>query len=154
MVAVHGRTRNQLYSGSVDLAAIAAVKRAIKVPVIGNGDITSPGAARKMLETTGCDGVMIGRGACGAPWLLSQTVRFLKTGELAPEPPVAEKRAILLAHLAAMVEYYGERAALLNSRKHIAWYSRGLRGSAEFRARVNSCAVLAEVRALVGEFFK
>jgi tRNA-dihydrouridine synthase B len=153
MLAVHGRTRSQLYSGGVDFGAIAAVKRAVKIPVIGNGDITSPELAKKMLERTGCDGVMVGRGACGAPWLLSQIVRFLKTGELAPEPSVAEKREILLSHLAAMMDYYGERVALLNSRKHIAWYSRGLRGSAEFRAAVNSCASFSMLGALVRKFF-
>lgn len=153
MLAVHGRTRGQMYSGAVDLAAIAAINRAVRVPVIGNGDITAPQLAREMIERTGCDGVMIGRGACGAPWLLSQTIRFLKTGMLAPAPSVAARRGLLLDHLAAMVEYYGERVALLNSRKHIAWYSRGLSGSAEFRALVNSCSSLDEVRALVSRFF-
>jgi tRNA-dihydrouridine synthase B len=153
MIAVHGRTRAQLYSGEVDFAAIAEVKKAVKMPVIGNGNVVSPESAREMIERTGVDGVMIGRGACGAPWLLHHAIAYLKTGRLLPPPSVEERRRILLAHLAGMVDYYGERAGILIARKHAAWYSKGLRNSAEFRVRVNASNTLMEVEELIMKMF-
>jgi tRNA-dihydrouridine synthase B len=154
MLAIHGRTRAQLYSGGIDFGTIAEVKRALKIPVIGNGDITSPELAREMIEKTGVDGVMIGRGACGAPWLPHHAVCYLKTGRLLPPPALAERRGILLAHLRAMIDYYGERVGLLNARKHLAWYSKGLRGAAEFRAAANASNSLPEVEGLVEKMFR
>lgn len=153
-ITVHGRTRSQLYSGTVDLDTIKKVKEAVSIPVIGNGDIFTPLDAKKMLEYTGVDGVMVGRGIYGAPWFLYHIIYFLKTGNLLPEPSIAEKKEILLKHLRMMIEYYGEKTGMFNARKHIAWYSKGLRNSAEFRNFVNNSQSMAEVYDYIEKLFK
>jgi len=148
-VTVHGRTRSQFYTGRADRGIIAAVKRAVDVPVIGNGDIWTPEDALAMLEQTGCDGVMIGRASLGNPWIFSRTSHFLKTSELLPGPDPAEKVAMALRHLDLLVEIKGERVAVWEMRKHAAWYMKGLRGAARLRERVNTARTGNELRKII-----
>lgn len=154
MLAIHGRTRSQLYSGHVDLDTIKKVKESVSIPVIGNGDIFTEEDAKNMLEYTGVDGVMVGRGIYGAPWFLNHIIYFLKTGEKLPEPTISEKKEILLKHISSMIEYYGEKTGLFNARKHIAWYSKGIRNSAEFRNFVNNSENISEVYEFIEKLFK
>jgi tRNA-dihydrouridine synthase B len=135
-VTVHGRTREQGYSGRADWTAIARVKEALRIPVIGNGDIRHPRDAEKMLTETGCDAVMIGRGAMGNPWLIRGTVHYLASGELLPEPTLPERLALARRHLAMVVEHKGEYIGVREMRKHIAWYLKGTYGAAAVRAQV------------------
>lgn len=156
-VTVHGRTRSQFYSGKADWGAIAAVKQAVKVPVIGNGDIWAPADAQAMMEQTGCDAVMIGRAALGNPWIFSRTVHFLKYAELLPEPKPEERVAMAQRHLDLMVQFKGERVAVWEMRKHAAWYTRGLRGSARLRDLINKAKSRDEISSifnLMGEYVK
>lgn len=132
-VTVHGRTRVQMYAPPVDLDVIKAVKNAVSIPVIGNGDITSPLEAANMYEKTGCDFIMIGRGAMGAPWLFSQVNAYLNDGTIVPDPPLSKRMLTLIDQINRMGEYKGERTALMEARKHAAWYMRGLSGAAELR---------------------
>ena len=143
-IAVHGRTREQYYSGVADWDIIRAVKQAVSIPVIGNGDVDSPEAAQRMLLETGCDAVMIGRAACGNPWIFKRVNHFLKTGEVLPEPTVQEKMAMGLRHAAMLVEYKGEYTGVREGRKHLAWYTKGIAGSAELRVLVNKAESFAE----------
>jgi len=152
-ITVHGRTRAQLFGGSVDLGTIAKVKSALKIPVVGNGDITSPELARAMIEATGVDAVMVGRGAMGRPWLLRYIAEYLASGSILPEPSVAERKQLLLRHAKLMFEYYGDKVGALCMRKHAAWYSYGLPRAAEFRRKINSSASGAEELDLVEEYF-
>ncbi len=138
MITVHGRTRNQLYRGKSDWAFIRKVKEAVSIPVIANGDIVKVDDAREVLRLSGADGVMVGRGAYGRPWFLKQIIHFLKTGERLPDPSLGEQRNLLLKHYSMMLEHYGVHVGLRNARKHIAWYSKGLPASAEFRASINT----------------
>ncbi len=154
MLAIHGRTRSQLYSGTVDLDTIKKVKSSVSIPVIGNGDIFTIDDAKRMLEYTGVDGVMVGRGIYGTPWFLYHIIYFLKTGERLPEVPISERKEILLKHISAMIDYYGEKTGMLNARKHIAWYSKGLRNSAEFRNFVNNSENISEVYEFIEKLFK
>ncbi|MCL2351612.1 MAG: tRNA dihydrouridine synthase DusB [Firmicutes bacterium] len=140
-VTVHGRTRDQYYAGKADWDIIRRVKTAVKIPVVGNGDADSPEAAKAMLERTGCDGVMIARAAEGNPWIFRRTLRFLETGEIPPEPGLDEKIAVLLRHC-EMAEGYKGRRGVLEMRRHLSRYIRGLPGAAEARVRIN----LAETR--------
>jgi len=148
-VTVHGRTRSQFYTGKADWEIIAAVKKAVTVPVIGNGDIWTPQDALSMMKLTGCDGVMIGRAALGNPWIFSRTVRFLKTGELMPFPAPGERVATALRHLDLMVGIKGEKVAVWEMRKHAAWYVKGLRGAARLREQVNRARSVEEVRSIL-----
>lgn len=152
-VAVHGRTRAQYYSGKADWEIIRQVKEAVKIPVIGNGDIDSPRTAKAMLESTGCDGVMIGRAAQGNPWIFRETVRFLEDGSLLPGPDKAEKREVVLRHADMQREVKGEYTAVREMRKHLAWYTSGMPHSARFRGMINSIETFAELRAGVEEIF-
>lgn len=144
-ITVHGRTRSQFYSGKADWGAIAEVKRAVKVPVVGNGDIWSPADAKAMMHETGCDAIMIGRAALGNPWIFTRTVHYLETGELLPEPKPAEKVVMALRHLELLVQFKGERVAVWEMRKHAAWYTRGLRGSARLRDLINKAKSREEI---------
>lgn len=132
-VSVHGRTREQLYTGKANWDILREVKEAVSIPVIGNGDVFSPEDAKRLLEHTGCDGVMIGRGALGNPWMLYRTVHFLTTGELLPDPSPREKIRIAILHLDRLAHLRGEAAAVREMRKHLAWYLKGLPDSARVK---------------------
>lgn len=132
-ITVHGRTRAQGYSGQADWQAIARVKNAVKIPVIGNGDVTSPQSAGQMLEQTGADGVMIGRAALGAPWLPGQIHDYLKSGILPKEDPAPDIAGIVLRHTGLLKEYYGEKLAVALSRKYVCWYSKNFYDAKRFR---------------------
>lgn len=152
-VTVHGRTRCQFYKGHADWRFIGEVKAAVTIPVIGNGDVETIDDAARLLAESGADGVMIGRGAYGRPWFPNQVRHYLATGERLPEPPLAEQLATLLEHYADMLDYYGPDSGARIARKHIAWYSKGLPGSAEFRARVNQTVDAATVRGLIADLY-
>jgi len=153
MITVHGRTRQQFYEGEADWDFIANVKQAVKIPVIVNGDITTEVLAAEALRRSGADGVMIGRGAYGRPWFLAQVAHFLRTGALLPGPSLADQKTILLRHYAAIRAHFGEQAGVRLARKHVAWYSAGLRGSAAFRAAMNRLDNAADVLALIDAFY-
>ncbi len=153
MITIHGRTRCQLYNGKSDWSFIRKVKEAITLPVIGNGDVVTVEDAKQLLTLSGADGVMIGRGVYGRPWFLKQVSHFLKTGEKLPDPPLEEQRNLVLEHFEDMLIHYGEHTGLLMARKHLGWYSKGLTGSAEFRAAINQASTSEDVRSLVEIFY-
>jgi len=144
-VAVHGRTREQYYSGKADWDIIAAVKDAVKIPVIGNGDVDSPQAAEAILKQTGCDGVMIGRAAQGNPWIFRDVVSYLETGVIPAPPTNAEKKEIILRHAALQLEYKGEYTGVREMRKHLSWYTVGMPHSAKFRQTINTMESMEEL---------
>jgi len=144
-VAVHGRTRNQFYSGQADWDIIRQVKQAVDVPVIGNGDIWSPSDAVRMLQETGCDGVMIGRAAMGNPWLFREVSHFLAHGEELPPPSPQERISTAIRHLNLMVESKGEQVAVFEMRKHAAWYTKRIRGAARTREFINKAQSRQEI---------
>ncbi len=148
-VAVHGRTREQYYSGKADWDIIRQVKEAVKIPVIGNGDVTSPESAKQLLETTGCDGIMIGRGAQGNPWIFRQILHWMETGEEEPKPDLEEVKAMILRHARMLVEYKGMYTGIREMRKHVAWYTAGYPNSAKLRARVNEIESLESLEELI-----
>lgn len=135
-VAVHGRTREQFYSGKADWQIINDVKKNVEIPVIGNGDIEKPEDAKRMLETTGCDAVMIGRAAQGNPWIFSRTINYLETGKLLSEPTAKERISMALRHFDEMLKYKGDHVGLCEMRKHIGWYIKGLRNAASMREKI------------------
>lgn len=148
-VAVHGRTREQFYSGKADWDIIRQVKETVKIPVIGNGDIFTPEDARRMLDETGCDGLMIARGAKGNPWIFSRTLHYLETGELLPPPEREEIKETLLRHGQLQIEYKGEYLGIREMRKHLAWYTAGLPHSSALRNDVNQVETWAEFEDLI-----
>jgi len=147
-ITVHGRTRDQMYAPPVDWDIIAAVKQAVKIPVIGNGDVNSPQQAARMYEHTGCDMVMVGRGALGAPWIFAQIEAYLNHGRILPDPPVSKRMEVLYRQTALAVELKGERVAMREARKHATWYLRGWRGAAALRSQAVNINTLEDLAQL------
>ncbi|MBE7526459.1 tRNA dihydrouridine synthase DusB [Nitrosomonas sp.] len=152
-LAIHGRTRACAYRGQAEYDTIAAVKASIRIPVIANGDITTPEKAKEVLEYTGADAVMIGRAAQGRPWIFREIDHYLTTGSFLPPPEVAEIQRVLMDHLQELYQFYGEYSGVRIARKHISWYTRGLSGSAAFRHAMNRLATVEEQLAATQQFF-
>ncbi|GAB6156200.1 tRNA dihydrouridine synthase DusB [Desulfosporosinus burensis] len=148
MLTVHGRTREQFYSGYADWAWIGRVKKEVSIPVIGNGDVFKPEDASRLIEQTGCDGVMIGRGALGNPWLILRTQHFLNCGELLPEPTKEERIHIALQHFDRVLCYKGERIGLNEMRKHAVWYIKGFTKAAQLRDEIMQTKTIEEMRTI------
>jgi tRNA-dihydrouridine synthase B len=154
MLTIHGRTRCQLYNGSADWNFIAQVKAAVRLPVVGNGDVVTFDDAANLLRQSGADGVMIGRGAYGRPWFINQVGHYLKTGERLEEPSLEDQHQIILGHLEEILSHYGESTGVKIARKHMGWYSKGLSGSTDFRVAVNQMDSAATMKALVNRFYR
>ncbi|AKM42322.1 tRNA dihydrouridine synthase DusB [Burkholderia contaminans] len=154
MLTVHGRTRADLYRGDAEYDTIAAVKAAVRIPVVANGDITSPAKAKAVLDATGADALMIGRAAQGRPWLFREIDHFLQTGELLPPPRIDEIQHVMNEHLEDHYAFYGEFTGVRTARKHIGWYTRGLSGANGFRHRMNTLDSTREQLAAVNAFFE
>jgi len=152
-VTVHGRTRAQGFSGLADWSMIKAVKEAVAIPVIGNGDVRSAEDAQRMIEETGCDGVMIGRGCQGNPWLFREARHYLQTGIVPTPASIEERQAVMLRHLTDMTRLVGKDIGIREMRKHLSWYTKGLPGGAEFRMRVNYLSLIDEVRGEIKDYF-
>ncbi len=152
-VAVHGRTREQYYSGLADWEIIRQVKEAVQIPVIGNGDVDSPQKAEKLLNETGCDGVMIGRAAQGNPWIFRDTVAYLEQGVIPAPPDNAERRKVILEHARLQLQYKGEYTGVREMRKHLSWYTVGMPHSAKFRQMINTMESMEELLAGVEQIF-
>lgn len=144
-VTVHGRTRQQMYAPPVSHSIIAEVKKAVSIPVVGNGDITDGASAAKMLEDTNCDFLMVGRGALGRPWIFQQINAYLADGRILPEPPVSERMRVMCKHIQMICEYKGERIGIREARKHAAWYTKGIRGAAEYRRQLGQLESIAQL---------
>ena len=153
-ITVHGRTRTEFFSGEVDLDIIKKVKESVNIPVIGNGNIVDEKSAKKMFEYTGVDGIMIGRGALGKPWIFKQIIHYLKTGMLLPEPSLNEKLEVIKKHINLEVQEKGDIVATKELIKHIAWYTKNLKNSSEFRGKINTIENSKELLNTVDEYFK
>lgn len=144
-VTVHGRTRQQMYAPPVNHEIIAEVKKAVSIPVVGNGDITDGITAAKMLEDTNCDFLMVGRGALGRPWVFQQINAYLNEGRILPEPPVSERMRVMLNHIQMLCTYKGERVGIREARKHATWYTKGIRDAAQFRRELSMLESIAQL---------
>ena len=151
-VAVHGRTREQYYSGKADWDIIRQVKEAVSIPVIGNGDVTDAASAEALVEQTGCDGIMIGRGAEGNPWIFKQILHYRETGETLAKPTQHEVKEMMLRHARMQVEYKGGAIGIREMRKHVAWYTAGFPHSAKLRAAINQVESLQELEQMLNEW--
>lgn len=152
-IAVHGRTREQYYSGKADWDIIAQVKDAVSIPVIGNGDVTSPQSAAAMLAQTGCDGIMIGRGVQGNPWIFREILAYLERGEEIPRPTEEEMRDVILRHAALQLECKGQYIGIREMRKHVSWYTKGYPGSAKLRGEINALENFDDLNACIEKLF-
>lgn len=153
-ISMHGRTREQMYEGVADWDIIRQVKRAVDIPVIGNGDVTSPELAEKMLEETGVDAVMIGREALGNPWMIYRTVHYLETGELPDEPEMAEKMEVMKLHMDRLIHLKGEKIAVMEMRKHASWYLKGIKGNGNMRKLINQSETRDELAGIIDGFIE
>lgn len=153
-ITIHGRTRKQMYAPPVDLDIIRQVKQAVSVPVIGNGDIVDPISAENMYKTTGCDFIMIGRGALGAPWLFSQINEYFKSGIILPAPPIEERMEIMIRHIAKLCEYKGDYVGMREARKHSGWYIKGIRGAAALRQEIGALETMDQLRTIAEKVIK
>lgn len=147
-ITVHGRTREQMYAPPVDTKTIALVKKSVSIPVIANGDITDGLSAAKMIEETGCDYLLVGRGALGRPWVFSQIEAYLKHEVILPEPPVSERMRVMVKHIKRICDYKGERVGIREARKHAAWYIKGIRGAASYRQQVGALSSIEQLEEL------
>lgn len=147
-ITVHGRTRMQMYSGTVDYSVIRQVKDSVSIPVIGNGDIVDEASAARMFEETNCDMIMIGRGALGSPWLFQQLNAYLSDGVILPSPPVAKRMMVMLEHIKTLCEYKGDFTGMREARKHAAWYTKGLKNSASFRREIGQLSTIEQLEEL------
>ena len=150
-VAVHGRTREQYYSGKADWDIIRQVKEAVSIPVIGNGDVASGEDAKRMTEETGCDGIMIGRAAQGNPWIFREMIQYEETGTVSQRPSISEVKDMMLRHAQLQIQYKGGFTGIREMRKHVAWYTAGLPNSARLRAEINSVESYEELERLLYE---
>ena len=151
-IAVHGRTRAQFYSGKADWDIIRQVKEAVSIPVIGNGDVVDAASAEALVEQTGCDGIMIGRGAEGNPWIFKQILHYMQTGETLARPTQHEVKEMMLRHARMQVEYKGGAIGIREMRKHVAWYTAGFPHSAKLRAAINQVESLQALEQMLNEW--
>ena len=147
-ITVHGRTRAQMYAPPVDTKTIALVKKSVSIPVIANGDIVDGLSAARMIEETGCDYLLVGRGALGRPWVFSQIQAYLKHEVILPEPPVSEQMRVMVKHIKRICDYKGEKVGIREARKHAAWYIKGIRGAAAYRKEVGTLSSIEQLEEL------
>ncbi len=152
-VAVHGRTREQYYSGKADWDIIKEVKKAVNIPVIGNGDVDSPEKAKALFDYTSCDAIMVGRGAQGNPWIFKRINAYIETGEILPLPTMEERAEVAIRHLKMLVDYKGEFIGVREMRRHLSDYTKGIMGASAMRGRINTAESIEEMESLIKEFF-